>query len=111
MDQNTVLKTIERFRNALAAKGARECRIILFGSHAENTARQESDIDLVVISNDFRDKSFWQRIDILTDAIYEVMEPIEAVAMTPEEWEQGDSMICEFARRGRTIPASLSSVE
>jgi predicted nucleotidyltransferase len=103
MDQVAVLKVIERFRNALMAKGVRNSRVVLYGSYARDDATQGSDIDLVVISDDFRDKTFWERIDILTDAIYEVMEPIEATAVTPEEWERGDSMICEFARDGRMI--------
>lgn len=105
MDQSTVLKIIERFRNALERTGVKNSRIILFGSHAQNTAGQASDIDLVVISSDFVGKSFWERIDILTDAIYEVAAPIEATAMTPEEWEREDSMICSFARQGMLIPA------
>lgn len=104
MDRVAVLKVIERFRNALDLKGIRGSRVVLFGSHARDDATRGSDIDLVVISDDFRDKSFWQRIDILTDAIYEVLEPIEATVMTPEEWEHGDSMICEFARNGQMIP-------
>jgi predicted nucleotidyltransferase len=104
MDQVAVLNVIERFRNALELKGVRSSRVVLYGSHARDGATQGSDIDLVVISDDFRGKTFWERIDILTDAIYEVMEPIEATAMTLEEWERGDSMICEFARNGRMIP-------
>jgi hypothetical protein len=30
-------------------------------------------------------------VDILSDAIYEVFEPIGAVALTNEEWERGES--------------------
>jgi len=104
MDKDAVLGVIERFRNALLTKGIRNSRIVLYGSYAREDATRGSDIDLVVISDDFRGKTFWERIDILTDAIYEVMEPIEATAMTTEEWERGDSMICEFARNGMMIP-------
>jgi len=31
-------------------------------------------------------KSYWKRINILTDAIYQVFTPIEASAFTPDEW-------------------------
>jgi hypothetical protein len=36
-------------------------------------------------------------------AVLKVIELLEATAMTPEEWERGDSMICEFARNGQMI--------
>ena len=37
-------------------------------------------------------------IDILSRAIYEVFEPIEAIALTTDEWKRGDKDIIEFAR-------------
>ena len=71
-------------------------KIVLFGSYANGTNREDSDIDLVVISKDFNQKNFWERIDILSDAIYKVFEPIEAVAMTPEEWGEKESIIIDY---------------
>ena len=74
--------------------------LILFGSHAVGTAHEDSDIDLVVISSSFSGKSYWERIDILTDAIYKVFAPIEASAFTPSEWKSGKSLIVDYARNG-----------
>ncbi len=39
----------------------------------------------------------------MSDAIYEVFEPIEAVALTVEEWEKGESTIAEYAKKGEVI--------
>ncbi|MCK4374431.1 MAG: nucleotidyltransferase domain-containing protein [Candidatus Brocadiae bacterium] len=103
MDKGAALNAISRFRRALEAGGIRVARIVLYGSHAEGTAREESDIDLVVISEDFADKGYWQRLELLSDAIYKVFEPIEAVAMTPEEWDSGDSLIAQYARDGEVL--------
>ena len=103
MDRRAVVEIVERFRKALEARGVKASRIILFGSHASGDAREGSDIDLVVVSEDFRRKDFWGRIDVLSEAIYEVFEPIEAIAMTPEEWERGDSDIVEYARQGELV--------
>ncbi len=75
-------------------------QLILFGSHAEGTAREDSDIDLVVISSSFSDKSYWERINILTDAIYQVFAPIEASAFTPDEWKSKKSLISDYAKNG-----------
>lgn len=48
-------------------------------------------------------KGYWDRIDILSDALCEVFEPIEAIALTTDEWEHGDKAIIEFARIGEVI--------
>ncbi len=75
-------------------------RIVLFGSHASGQAGEGSDIDLLVVSEAFEGKGYWERIDLLSAAIYDVFEPIEAVALTPEELERGESMIVQLAREG-----------
>jgi predicted nucleotidyltransferase len=103
LDKSTVLNIINRFGKALESKGIKIEKMILFGSCAKGIPEPESDVDLVVISENFNGKNFWERIDILTDALNEVFEPIEAIAMTPEEWERGDSMICDFARDGKIV--------
>lgn len=103
MDKRTVLKSITDFKNKLEEKSVRVKKIILFGSFAAGTFTEFSDIDLVVVSDDFKDKSYWDRIDLLSDAIYEVMKPIEAVAMTSEEWEKGDTVVTDFAKKGEVV--------
>jgi predicted nucleotidyltransferase len=106
MDKNAVLDIVGRLRRGIEARGIRPQKIILYGSYAEGTHREGSDIDVVIISNDFAEKSYWERIDILADAIYEIFAPIEAVAMTPGEWERGDSLIADFARTGEVLYAA-----
>ena len=100
MGQETVLTTIKRFKNALESINIRVDQLILFGSQAEGTAREDSDIDLVVISSSFANKSYWERINILSDAIYEVLAPIEASAFTPDEWKSKKSLITDYAKNG-----------
>lgn len=97
------MKIISDFGRALEAQNIRPRKIILFGSFSTESQRQDSDIDLVVISEDFTGKDYWERIDILSEAIYAVFEPIEAVAMTPAEWQSGDSLIVDYARNGEVV--------
>lgn len=103
MDKRAVLNIISRFSKAIESRGIRIDKLILFGSYATGRYRQDSDIDIVVISRDFDDKDYWERIDILSSAIYQVFEPIEAVAMSLEEWESGQSLIVDYAKNGRVL--------
>lgn len=103
MDKKAALKALRRFRRALEARGVRVSQMVLFGSLAAGAGREDSDIDVVVVSQDFAGKSFGERIEILTDAICAVLDPIDAVAMTPREWERGDSMFADYAREGIAV--------
>jgi uncharacterized protein len=100
MDQTAVIKTIKQFEVVLESCGIQVEKIILFGSQAKGVAREDSDIDIAVISADFADKSYWERIDVLSEAIYQVFAPIEATAFTPEEWESKSSLLVDYARNG-----------
>jgi predicted nucleotidyltransferase len=106
MDKKAAIGIVHRLREGLEARRINVQRIILFGSYANDAGKKGSDIDVVVISEDFATKSYWDRIDILAEVIYEIFAPIEAVAMTPEEWERGDSIIVEFARSGEVLYAA-----
>jgi predicted nucleotidyltransferase len=106
MDKKSVIEIVNRFSQGIMNQGIKPTKIILYGSHANNTDRETSDIDIVVISDDFNGKSFWERIDIISEVIYEIFAPIEAVAMTPEEWNRGDSFVVDFAQNGEVLFAA-----
>ena len=103
MDQNTAIKTIKQFKRALESLNIQVEQLILFGSHAAGTAREDSDLDIIVISSSFASKGYWERIDILSEAIHEVFAPIEASAFTPEEWKTESSLMRDYARNGVTF--------
>ncbi len=106
MDKRTVVEIANRFHQGIEEHGIRPQKIILYGSYAHDIHREGSDIDIIVISEDFTDMSYWERIDIMSDVIYEIFAPIEAVALTPEEWEKGDSFLTDFARNGEILFAA-----
>ncbi len=96
MGQNSVLKTVKDFKKALESNNITVDKLIMFGSHAVGMAREDSDIDIVVISSSFYGKSYWERIDILAEAIYKIFAPIDASAFTPEEWKSKKSLIRDY---------------
>lgn len=101
MDKAAVLTIIEHFRKALESKGVHVLKIVLLGSYSSSTFHEGSDIDLVVISEDFAPMGLWNRIQVLAAAISDAFYPIEVFAKTPDEWEKGDSLIVHFAKIGR----------
>ncbi|HHY99403.1 MAG TPA: nucleotidyltransferase domain-containing protein [Firmicutes bacterium] len=76
---------IKRFSKALRKQGLEVDRIILFGSQARGDAREDSDIDLLVVSPDFANMPLHRRYEILGKAMAAVRQPIEPLACTPAE--------------------------
>ena len=58
------------------------------------------------MEDDFKGKSYWERIDILSDVIYEIFAAIDAVALTQDEWDNADSFAVDFARNGEVLFAA-----
>ncbi len=106
MDKKAAIDIVNLFQQKIEARGIKPLKIILYGSYATETNVKGSDIDIVVISDDFTGKSYWERIDILSDVIYEIFAPIEAVALTQDEWDQGDSFVTDFSRNGEILFAA-----
>jgi len=103
MDKKSAVAAVIQFRDTLEKLGVTVSRTILYGSYATGKQHEGSDIDVVVVSRDFYGKDYWERITLLSKAIYKVFQPIEAVAFTPDEWETGDSIIREYAREGELV--------
>ena len=103
MGKKDVLNILKRLRDALENGNIHIDQMILFGSWAKGTQHEGSDIDVVIVSNDFKGKDYWTRINILTEAIYKIFAPIQAVAVTPQEWDSNENAVCEFAKKGEVI--------
>jgi len=83
-----VKRIIERYRQELKNFNINSQKIILYGSYAKGNPREDSDIDLIVISDDFKDMNLRERLEILGIAAGRVFEPIEALGYTPKEIKQ-----------------------
>lgn len=70
-------------------------KVILFGSFASGKAHRDSDIDLVVLSEDFRKMSFEKRLDLLIDARKHSLTrkfAMDIFGYTPEEFASASSL-------------------
>jgi predicted nucleotidyltransferase len=86
MDQK-ITEILEKFKSALQAQGINVSRFILFGSRASEKATEESDIDVAVVSENFKDLNLLKRLELIGLALAKakIFEPIEALGYTEEE--------------------------
>ena len=101
MAKGIVLEAITFLEQQLKKSGLHISKLILFGSQATGHATADSDIDIVVLSDDFRDKDIFERAQLIKDAemqtIKKFMVPFDIITMTPEEFESGSSLIGLYA--------------
>jgi len=83
-----ISKILRRFKISLEAMGVRVDRMILFGSHASGSGKEGSDIDVAVISKDFKNMNLLKKMETIGLALAKarIMEPIEALGYTEEEF-------------------------
>ncbi len=72
----------------------------LFGSYARGDWLRESDVDLVVVSPDFRGMGFAERLDLVNGLAWRLrLRPhLEVIPLTPEELERGNVVVRDAKR-------------
>lgn len=85
--EREINEIIERLSIEIKGLGVKPQKILLYGSYAKGTAREDSDIDVIVISDDFKKMNLIERLELLGLAAGKVFEPIEAIGYTMEEIE------------------------
>lgn len=85
-----VLETIAKYKDRLTRLGVRPQRVIVFGSHASGEARDDSDLDLLIVSTDFEGMGLWDRLTLLGRARVDINRPMEILAATPAEIESDE---------------------
>jgi len=74
-------------------------RVLLFGSHATGREGPESDYDLIVVADSFRDVPRFEREFGLRAMYYEIAEPapMDIFCLTPEEFDNASNRITLLA--------------
>jgi predicted nucleotidyltransferase len=84
--------------------------VILFGSHAHETAHSDSDIDLLIIKE--TPESFFDRVATVRQAVsgFHKGIPFDPLLLTPSEVQArvkaGDQFIAEILERGEVLYAA-----
>jgi uncharacterized protein len=107
MVKKSTLKAVTFMKDTLQQTGLSVQKIIVFGSQANGKYNADSDIDIIVISNDFINKNIFKRARLTKDAeimtIRKFMIPLDIVTMTPEELADDKSLFSDYARGGEVI--------
>lgn len=84
MDTKNISQPLKQFLAAIP-KTVRVQKVILFGSRNNKTARDDSDIDLVVVSDDFTEMDEDSRLDLLYHASRFIIPEIHPWGATKKE--------------------------
>ena len=110
MVKDKIAQAIKFFENCLKEKGVNVSKIILFGSQSTGKANMESDVDILIISPDFQNKDIFERARLTKEAEIKTIKkfrvPLDVITLTSEEFESGQSLITEFARKGKVMYAA-----
>jgi uncharacterized protein len=79
---------VTRYREELTKAGILIAAIYLYGSYAHGSPHEGSDIDLVIVSQDFKGMNIRERLELLGLVSARILEPIQAYGLTPEEVEK-----------------------
>ena len=80
-----IKKIINKYKEVLRILGVNAESAVLYGSYAKGNPHKDSDIDLVIVSKDFKKMNLRERLEVLGIAAVRIMQPIEAKGYTPEE--------------------------
>jgi len=83
---------VQRFCEQLEKMGIHPEKVMLYGSQAVGTAREGSDIDLIVISSDWKNFNQRERLEILGIASARILESVQAQGFTPVEVSKNQIM-------------------
>ncbi len=103
--KKTIVKLLEEKRISIN-------KIVIFGSYLKSSFGEDSDIDIIVVSNDFRDKDIFERVELLSglhrEFVKTIKRPLDIMYYSDEEWEEGHSLIVNSAKMNGELIYSQS---
>ena len=91
MDTRSIEEPLGQFVRVLS-QAIRVNQVIVFGSYLEGTATAESDVDVIVVTDDFEHLMEDERLDILEAAAEGIEPSIHAWGFTNHELEEASAL-------------------
>ena len=102
MAQKEIIKLKKILTDMLQRKEININKIVVFGSYVRDREDKESDIDMIIVSKDFRDKDIFRRValarGIHRELVGRMKKPFDIIYCSDEEWEKGSSLIINIAK-------------
>jgi uncharacterized protein len=90
MDKATIDEVIDFLKQSLIKNGVHVDSIALFGSALKGNMDKDSDLDLIIISSDFRNLDVFERAMMTmkpeTDTLKKYKIPMDVINLSPEEY-------------------------
>ena len=99
---DSVIEIIKRYVEELRSHNIPVNEVILFGSYAKGIVKEESDIDVAVISEAFTGNRFDDRRKIVPFR-RKIDNRIEPMPFRPERFAEGGNLVDEIKRTGIKI--------
>mgnify|MGYP001573847953 CR=1 FL=1 len=84
--------------------------VVLFGSYYKGKPHKDSDIDIAIISDDFKKKDIWHRAPLTHDAEIAVIRKfniaVDLIKLTVDEYENETRMIASYVKEGKVVYSS-----
>jgi len=84
-------------------KGIKITKIAIFGSYAKGKQKENSDIDIIIVSSDFRNKDIFEKVKLTTgigrELVKRTKKPFDIMYYSDLEWNKGHSLIINAAKK------------
>ena len=107
MSEKIIIKVRDILQNLCQQRGINISKIILYGSYAKKIQREDSDIDIIVISKNFRNKSIFEKAEITAgidrELVRRTQKPFDILYYSDIEWVNSNSLIIDEAKKNSKI--------
>jgi len=100
--KSSIINLIKEYIARLKENNISVEKVLLFGSNIKGTSREDSDIDIAVISSSFKGDRYSDR-RLIVPLRRGIDSRIEPIPFTPEDYAQGGILIDEIKSTGQEI--------
>jgi len=99
---DSVIEAVKKYIRELERNNIPIQEAIVFGSYAKGDPKEESDIDIALVSTAFTGDRFEDRRKIVPFR-RKIDSRIEPIPFRPEDFEQGGNLVDEIKKTGKAI--------
>jgi len=104
VDQQTAVNIVKGLSKDILSLGIHLRRVVLFGSYAKNIAAEHSDIDVLLVADEFTGIGF-EDIGLFTTVLRK-LNNIHLKTLNPADILDGDPIVAEILKSGIDINLS-----